>query len=124
MTNAPAVSIQRVHWLTLLKTRGVLVTYKATGFELTQLKVVLTRPGEDQVDVDENFAIESKQWDVLIDPATLIDSNQNQFEPVLGHQVVTTDGSIYRVQPGNGTRNCWRWSDGLHTWRRVHTVID
>ena len=124
MSNAPAISVQRVHWLTLLKTRGVFVTYKATGFDVSQLNVVFTRPGEDQVNVDENFALESKQWDVLIDPATLVDSSGNTFEPSLGHQVVKEDGTIYRVQPGNGSRNCWRWSDGLQTWRRVHTVID
>jgi hypothetical protein len=121
---APALTLQRLLWQTLLKTRGEIVTYRATGFELAEITVVITRPGEDQVNVDDNFVLESKQWDVLIDPATLLTPAGDQFEPSLGHQIIRTGGIVYRVKPGDSAKTCWRWSDGLHTWRRVHTVID
>lgn len=121
---APALTLQQLLWRTLLKTRGELVTYKAAGVELANLAVIITRPGEAQVDLDDNFTLESKQWDILIDPAKLVDSSGNTFEPSLGHQIIRTGGLVYRVKPGDGANTCWRWSDGLHTWRRVHTVID
>ncbi|QDV26933.1 hypothetical protein [Aureliella helgolandensis] len=124
MPNAPALTLQKLLWRTLLKTRGVLVTYKATGFVIAELKVVFTRPGEDQVDMSDNFSLVSKQWDVLIDPATLINPTGTPIEPELGHVITKLDGTVYRVQSGDGSRNCWRWSDGLQTWRRTHTVID
>lgn len=121
---APALSLQQVLWRTIIRTRGEVVTYIAAGFEITDLTVVITRPGEDQVDIAENFTLESKQWDVLIDPATLLKPDGSQFEPSLGHQIVRTGGLVYRVKSGDSAKTCWRWSDGLHTWRRVHTVID
>lgn len=121
---APAITLQQLLWQTLLNTRGEFVTYRAAGFELTEIEVVFTRPGENQIEVDDGFVIESKQWDVLADPATLVNPAGAQFEPSLGHQIIRTGGLTYRVKPGDATKNCWRWSDGLHTWRRIHTVID
>lgn len=121
---APALSLQTVLWRTLIRTRGEVVTYRSAGLELPNLTVVITRPGETQIDLAENFTLESKQWDVLIDPATLVNPDGSQIEPSLGHEIIRTGGLIYRVKPGDSSRTCWRWSDGLHTWRRVHTVID
>jgi hypothetical protein len=114
---------QRAAWLTLLATRGELVSYESPDATLTALKVVFTRPGEDQVELDENYTLESKAWDVLIDPATLV-ADGEPFEPSLGHKITKADGSVYRVQSGDGTRTPWRWSDALKTWRRVHAVAD
>lgn len=121
---SPALTLQKLLWQTLLKARGELVTYRAAGFELTEIAVVFTRPGENQIEVEDGFTLESKQWDVLADPATLLKPDGTQFEPSLGHQITRTGGITYRVKPGDATANCWRWSDGLHTWRRIHTVID
>lgn len=120
---APAMTIQRVHWLTLLKQRGELVTYSTGVVTIAELNVVMTRPGEDQVDLSEGMTLQSKQWDFLIDPATLIHEG-DQIIPLQGHKITRANGTVYRVEPGQSSRNCWRWSEAMHTWRRVHTVIE
>lgn len=119
---APAISIQRVHWLTLLRQRGEPVTYTDGVVTLTNVMVVVTRPGEDQIDLSDGVSIESKQWDILIDPET-IKSGADRIIPSQGHKITRADGTVYRVEPSSGNRNCWKWSDGFETWRRVHTVI-
>ena len=121
---APALTIQQVHWRTLLRTRGELVSYFIGAVEIPELNVIVTRPGEDQIEVDENIAIANSQWDILIDPDTLIDGDAIRIVPAQGHVIVRADGTRYTVEPAGGSRNCWRWSDGLETWRRVHTVIE
>jgi hypothetical protein len=119
---APAISIQRVHWLTLLRQRGELVTYTNGVVTLTNVNVVITRPGEDQIDVSDGMAIESKQWDVLIDPES-IKSGGNQIIPDQGHKITRSDGTVLLVESAGADRTCWRWSDAFKTWRRVHTTI-
>jgi hypothetical protein len=119
---APAISIQRVHWLTLLRQRGEPVTYTDGVVTLTNVMVVVTRPGEDQIDLSDGVSIESKQWDVLIDPET-IKAGDVRIIPSQGHKITRADGTVYRVEPSSANRNCWRWSDAFETWRRVHTVI-
>ena len=119
---APAISIQRVHWLTLLRQRGELVVYTDGVVTLNNVLVVVTRPGEDQLDLSEGVSIESKQWDFLIDPET-IKAGDQRIIPSQGHKVTRADGTVYRVEPSSANRNCWRWSDAFETWRRVHTVV-
>jgi prolyl oligopeptidase PreP (S9A serine peptidase family) len=82
----------------------------------------VTRPGEDQIDVSDGMSIESKQWDVLIDPET-IKSGSNQIIPDQGHKITRSDGTVLLVESAGADRNCWRWSDAFKTWRRVHTTI-
>jgi hypothetical protein len=119
---APAISIQRVHWLTLLRQRGEPVTYTDGVVTLTSVMVVVTRPGEDQIDLSDGVSIESKQWDFLIDPET-IKAGSVRIIPSQGHKITRGDGTVYKVEPSSGNRNCWKWSDAFETWRRVHTVI-
>lgn len=121
---ATALTIQKVHWRTLLRTRGELVTYAVNDvLVLDEVNVIVTRPGEDQLDIDENFALQNKQWDFLIDPDTLVDGD-DRIVPAQGHVITRADGTRYVVEAAGGSRNCWRWSDALETWRRVHTVIE
>ncbi len=117
-----ALTIQQVHWRTLLRERGELVDYDTGSQVISDVKVVVTRPGEDQVDLNESIAIENKQWDFLIDPDSIRASGV-RIVPKHGHKITRRDGTVYTVEPASSGRNCWRWSDGLQTWRRVHTTI-
>ncbi|MFO0943029.1 MAG: hypothetical protein U0930_20010 [Pirellulales bacterium] len=122
---APALTIQKVHWRTLLRQRGELVNYD-TGLDLiTDIKIVVTRPAENQIDLsmDGAIAMESKEWDVLIDPDTILDSGGNRIVPAVGHRIIRATGLILMVQNRSGS-NCWRWSDALETWRRVHATCN
>lgn len=121
---APALSIQKVHWRTLLRQRGELVNYDTGTDLITDVKVVVTRPVDNQVDLsqDGSIGMESKEWDVLIDPDTLLDSNGIRIVPSQGHKIARAGGVVLTVQPGSTGRTCWRWSDSCETWRRVHTT--
>lgn len=119
-----ALTIQKVHWRTLLRQRGELVNYD-TGVDLiADVKVVVTRPIDNQVDLsaDGSIIAEAKEWDVLIDPDTLLDSSGNRIVPGDGHKITRAGGLVLTVQPGSTGRTCWRWSDAFETWRRVHTT--
>lgn len=121
---APAMSIQQVHWRTLLRQRGEPVTYDTGVQAIPDVMVVVTRPGEDQIDLNESTMVEGKQWDFLIDPDSIKDPDDVRIIPQHGHKITRADGTVYVVEPGSGgARNCWRWSDGMQTWRRVHTVV-
>lgn len=120
----PALTIQQVHWRTLLRTRGEWITYTAGGHTTPQFQAVITRPGENQIDLADAMSIDSKNWDVLIDPADLVNASGEQIIPDRAHEITrVSDGTKYRVEPGPAGQNCFRWSDNLKTWRRVHTTI-
>jgi hypothetical protein len=117
---SPHAAIQRIALATLLAARGEPVTYSAGSYSV-ELRAAKTRPAGSQVDAAEGFQIESRAWDWIVDPSELLDAGGEQLEPKAGHKITTADGAEYRVQPSDGSELAWRWSDGLHTWRRVHT---
>lgn len=120
-----AKTIQQVHWQTLLRSRGEPVTYIVSEeYSIEDLMIVVTRPVESTVQIDQAIVLDNSQWDALIDPDTLVDADGNRIEPQQGHLIVRADGTRLRVEPTNGGRKCWRWSEALETWRRVHTVSE
>lgn len=121
---APALSIQKVHWRTLLRQRGELVNYDTGSQLILDVKVVVTRPASNQVDLSPDGAIslEAKDWDVLIDPDTILDDDQNRIVPAHGHRITRASGLVLAVQASAIGGPVWRWSDALETWRRVHTT--
>ncbi len=113
-------AIQRIAWQALRAARGEPITYTA-GSVSVDLVAVKTRPAAAQVDTVEGVVLESREWDWLMDPAELVNAAGEAIEPARGHKLTAADGSEYLPQPSGATDLVWRWSDGLHTWRRVHT---
>jgi hypothetical protein len=122
MSNVPPhAALLRLAWRTLQAQRGETITYHVGSYSIViERKAVLTRPVTQQVDTGENLAIESRAWDWLIDPDDLVDANGDRLEPDRGHRIEREDGIKYSVQPSDAGALAWRWSDGSHTWRRVH----
>lgn len=119
MTNAAA--LQQVAWDILKQQRGEAVTF-AFGSASVSLTGVFTRPNQGQVDTSEAVVIESRSWDVLIDPSWPDDAPEEftDLEPQRGAIITRADGSQYVVQPSEADQVEWRWSGPNHTWRRVH----
>lgn len=124
MSNQTAhAALQRIALNAVKAARGQVVIYTATDGSEIELTAVKTRPGGDAVEVNETALLDSREWDWIVDPTELVDANAVAIEPLNGHTITTEDGTVYRLQPGqNADGKCWRWSDGLHTWRRVHTL--
>lgn len=118
----PAHTTQALAWTTLKALRGETVRYHV-GSASVELTAVFAKPDASQVDTEDNLVLESRAWDVLIDPAwpSSAPAAFSGLEPGRGHKIVRADGSTYFVQPSDSNQTCWRWSDALHTWRRVHT---
>jgi hypothetical protein len=121
---APALTIQKVHWRTLLRQRGELVNYDTGSQLILDVKVIVTRPNVNQIDLssDGSIVMEAKDWDVLIDPDTILDGNGVRIVPVTGHVITRASGLVLAVKSSAGGQPVWRWSDSLETWRRVHTT--
>jgi hypothetical protein len=116
-------TIQQLHWKTLLRQRGELLVYN-DGVTEIEVTGVLTRPSEGVEGVDPSVLFESKQWDVLIAPGDLLDEDDNEIIPKHGHTVTRViDDAKFEVVPGSTGGNCFRWSDALKTWRRVHLTL-
>lgn len=113
-------AIQRIAWQALRAARGEPIRYTA-GSIVVDLVAVKTRPAANQVDTADGIVYESREWDWLMDPAELVNTNGETIEPARGHKITAADGTEYKPQPSGATETVWRWSDGLHTWRRVHT---
>ncbi len=116
----PHAALLRLALRTLQAQRGETITYHIGSYSIEIEKAVLTRPISQQVDTGENMAIESRAWDWLIDPADLVDADGEQIEPSRGHRIERQDGTKYSIQPSDAGALAWRWSEGSHTWRRVH----
>lgn len=121
---APALTIQKVHWRTLLRQRGELVNYDTGSQLILDVKVLVTRPAANQIDLssDGTIVMEAKDWDVLIDPDTILDGNGVRIVPATGHTITRASGLVLAVKSSAGGQPVWRWSDSLETWRRVHTT--
>ena len=107
----------------MLRQRGELLVYNdgATDIEVTG---VLTRPTEGVEGVDPSVLFESKQWDVLLAPGDLLDEDDSEIIPKHGHTVKrVSDDARFEVVPGSTGGNCFRWSDSLKTWRRIHLTL-
>lgn len=116
-------TIQQLHWKTLLKQRGELLSY-FDGVTDIEVMGVLTRPAEGVEGVDPSVLFESRQWDVLISPVDLIGDDNEEVIPKHGHKVTRmSDSTEFEVVPGSTGGNCFRWSDALKTWRRVHLTL-
>lgn len=132
MASPSITNTYRRHWTTLRARYGERVRYTAgdlviVGTTELPLKAVPARVDGQQVSLNDASTVTSRSQDWLFDPAELVDENGDQIEPKHGHQIerLSDDGTIvletYRVQPTDTAEDVWRWSEGTHTWRRVHS---
>ncbi len=106
----------------MLRQRGELVNYDTGTQLIVDVKVIITRPAANQIDIvsDGVISAPAKQWDVLIDPDTILDSNGIRIQPAVGHKILRSNGMLLAVEHRQAEDNTsWRWSDSLETWRRV-----
>lgn len=119
MANSIAARAERNAWRVLLATRGEEVTYRISETKSISIRVVITRPDPTKK-TDDVAILESKLWDVLVDPATLLDPvTDAAFAPRRGHSVETAAGVRYQFTPGPSDLLC-RWNSNFRTWLRVH----
>lgn len=120
-SSAAVAAVRRRHWLTLRALYGEPVTYRAGDLVIEELVAVPARVDGQQVATAEESVVSSRGQDWLIDPAELVDESGEQVEPAHGHTIERESGEVYKVQPTDTAQDVWRWSDGSHTWRRVHS---
>lgn len=120
MTNPAAKALFDAHWATLKSQRGETVTYHRAD-DSVELTAVFSRPNAIQVDGEQTAVFESRSYDALIDPAWPAGAPEsfNGAEPEHGDKIERSDGSLYYVQPSDAADACWRWADGMRTFRRV-----
>lgn len=131
MASPSVTNVYRRHWLTLRERYGQRVRYTAGDLVIVGptdklLMAVPARVDGQQVSLSDASTVTSRSQDWLFDPAELVDEDGDQIEPKHGHQieVLNADGTVkeaYRVQPTDTAEDVWRWSEGTHTWRRVHS---
>ncbi len=128
MASPTVAQARRRHWLALRKLHGEPITYRAGDLVITKhpttgepLVAVPARVDGQQVALSESTSVTSQGQDWLIDPDELVDEDLERVEPDHGHVIETAAGEIYRVSPTDNANDVWRWSDSLHTWRRVHS---
>lgn len=131
MASPTIANTYRRHWLTLRERYGERVRYTAGDLVINgptdrRLKAVPARVDGQQVSLSDASTVTSRSQDWLLDPAELVDENGDQIEPKHGHKLERLDDAgdvveTYRVQPTDTADDVWRWSDGTHAWRRVHS---
>jgi hypothetical protein len=130
MASPTVAQARRRHWLALRKLHGEPITYQAGDLVITNhpttgepLKAVPAAVDGQQVALTETTTVTSRGQDWLIDPDELVDESGDRIEPDHGHTITRESGEVYAVQPTDTNDDVWRWSDSLHTWRRVHSEL-
>jgi hypothetical protein len=128
MASPTVAQARRRHWLALRSLHGEPVTYRAGDLVIDKhpttgepLKAVPAKVDGQQVALSDTTTVTSRGQDWLIDPDELLDGNLERVEPEHGHTITTQSGDVYAIQPTDNNDDVWRWSDALHTWRRVHS---
>lgn len=122
MTVPPSSAAQRQAFLAAVCARGQSFTYSDGTTTIDPITMIRSRPESNQADATELIVIESKEWNFLVEASDLIDGDSNFIEPSIGHIITDQEGVRYKVQPVGASQNCWRWSDGLHTFIRIGAV--
>ncbi len=119
-----AADVEAICWRTLLAARGEPISYRVHE-ELTieDVMAVVTRPQTNSVDVQNMSVIESRAWNVLINPDDLVDPvSGDRIEPRSGHLITTDSGQALKVQPSDGSQLAWRWNSSNQIWRRINAA--
>jgi hypothetical protein len=130
MASPTVAETRRRHWLALRKLHGEPITYRAGDLVITKhpttgepLKAVPAQVDGEQVALSESTTVTSRGQDWLIDPDELLDALLERVEPEHGHTITRASGEVYAVSPTDNNDDVWRWSDALHTWRRIHSEL-
>jgi hypothetical protein len=130
MASPTVAETRRRHWLALRKLHGEPITYRAGDLVITNhpatgepLKAVPAQVDGEQVALSESTTVTSRGQDWLIDPDELLDALLERVEPEHGHTITRASGEVYAVSPTDNNDDVWRWSDALHTWRRIHSEL-
>lgn len=130
MASPSVAAIRRQHWLAVRSLHGEAITYRAGDLVISQhpttgepLKAVPAQVDGQQTPTGDGLTVTSRGQDWLIDPDELVDELLERVEPAHGHTITRASGEVFKVQPTNNADDVWRWSDGLHTWRRVHSEL-
>jgi len=124
MANATA-EMESTAWQAMLARRGEPISYRVhEGLTIEDLEAVITRPQTNSVDVQNLSIIESRAWNVLINPDDLVDPvSGDRIEPRSGHVITATESGLeLKVQPSDGSQLAWRWNSTNQIWRRINAA--
>jgi hypothetical protein len=119
-----AADVEAIAWRTLLATRGEPISYRVhEDLTIEDFVAVVTRPQTNSVDVENLSVIESRAWNVLINPDDLVDPlTGDRIEPRSGHLITVDSGLSLKVQPSDGSQLAWRWNSSNQIWRRINAA--